>query len=411
MEIPLKISKRMCGANKWFGSIERALIRIPQILREKCKLNLGDFVDLKTKTGSIISLQISSAYKQDVEEDSLHAYVVDEIFNLIGVEGETCIQELNLVNGITLGCDPEFFLIKRDTKETIHAGKFFQRWGEIGYDHNGLMMEIRPLPSNNEHVVNRNMFDLINRARNMITNSSVHYKDLVMMYAASHLRQMTAGFHLHYGLPHQMLGPNGYTTAVAIQVVKAMDYYVGVPAIIPEGETDCRRRTQPFVEYGKPGNYRLDNRTFEYRVPGGSLMRHPTLSTGILGLGAVVMEDVVSRIYEKTDGLKDLSKMSREGDIRQLYPNIPNVHDLFYLICSFKTDVAMAHVKTIMNDIKQMVSYEGRKESVDAYFNSILSGEVFNNDIEYNWRRFYNEGQQRKMDIFSTPFKTGVIGG
>lgn len=140
-------------------------------------------------------------------------------------------------------------------------------------------------------------------------------------------------------------------------------------------------------------------------------MRHPTLSTGILGLGAVVMEDVVSRIYEKTDGLKDLSKMSREGDIRQLYPNIPNVHDLFYLICSFKTDVAMAHVKTIMNDIKQMVSYEGRKESVDAYFNSILSGEVFNNDIEYNWRRFYNEGQQRKMDIFSTPFKTGVISG
>lgn len=404
MEIPLRISKRMNSANWWFGSVERTLIRIPQDMREEHDLHLGDFVDLRTKDGTIVSLQIATAYKPDVEEDSLRAYVTKEIFDIIGVEGETCTQNVNLVTGITLGCDPEFFLVRRDTNKLVHAGYFFNKLGEVGYDHDGLLMEIRPLPSESEIIVTNNLFKLINRARSVIMNINAHYGNMVMMYGASSFKTMTAGFHLHFGLPKQILGPGPLIRLVAMQIVKALDYYVGVPGIIPEGVADCRRRTKPFVEYGKPGNYRLDARTLEYRVPGGSLLRHPKLARGIIGLGAVVVEDAVSRIHKKTDGFKNLKYMTSDDDIRELYPNIPNIHDLFYMICSFNVEAATNHVKTIIDDVKQMVSYKNRQKAVDDFFESILSGEVFDNDIEYNWRKFYNEEQQRKMDIFPTSF-------
>jgi hypothetical protein len=158
------------------------------------------------------------------------------------------------------------------------------------------------------------------------------------------------------------------------------------------------------VDYGKPGGYRLDARTLEYRVPGGSLLRHPKLAKGILGLGAVVIEDAVSRIYEKTDGFKNLKLMSTEGNIRELYPHIPNIHDLFYMICNFNTEAAVNQVKVIIDDVKQMVSFKNRQKAVEDFFTSITTGEIFSNDIEYNWRRSYHEEQQRKMDVFSAPF-------
>lgn len=403
MKIPLKISEIMTQKNEWFGSIERTLIRVPEKMREAFGLSQGTFLSMRSKTGEDISLQVTRAYKEDAESDQLRAYITRDVFLNLDVEDDKINQEVELVTGITLGCDPEFFLIRKDTKEIVHAGKFFTKWADVGYDHDGLLMEIRPMPSTSEVVLSSNIFSLLNKAKDTIDNSNLLFRHLIGLYGASSYGGMTAGFHLHYGLPNELLRTDPITRLLALQIVKVLDFYVGLPAIIPEGVEDSKRRTQPFVEYGKPGGYRIDNKTLEYRVPGGSLLRHPILTRGLLGLGAAVVEDVVSRIRDATDGYDNLIPLANEEGIRELYPNLLNIHDLFYAICSTDIRIALNQMSTIIEDVQNMISYENRKETIEPFFNAILMNQDFGKEIDVNWRRFYNEEQQRQVDVFSAP--------
>lgn len=403
MKIPLKISEIMTQKNEWFGSIERTLIRVPEKMREAFGLSQGTFLSMRSKTGEDISLQVTRAYKEDAESDQLRAYITRDVFLNLDVEDDKINQEVELVTGITLGCDPEFFLIRKDTKEIVHAGKFFTKWADVGYDHDGLLMEIRPMPSTSEVVLSSNIFSLLNKAKDTIDNSNLLFRHLIGLYGASSYGGMTAGFHLHYGLPNELLRTDPITRLLALQIVKVLDFYVGLPAIIPEGVEDSKRRTQPFVEYGKPGGYRIDNKTLEYRVPGGSLLRHPILTRGLLGLGAAVVEDVVSRIRDATDGYDNLIPLANEEGIRELYPNLLNIHDLFYAICSTDIRIALNQMSTIIEDVQNMISYENRKETIEPFFNAILTNQDFGREIDVNWRRFYNEEQQRQVDVFSAP--------
>jgi hypothetical protein len=406
MKIPLKISETMTQKNKWFGSIERTLIRIPEKMRENLGFLQGDFIGIRDKSGKEISLQITNAYKEDAESDQMRAYVTEDVFLALDIKEDRLDQEIELVAGITLGCDPEFFLIRKDTGEIVHAGKFFTKWADVGYDHDGLLMEIRPMPSTSEVLLSHNIFNLLNKAKDTIDHSNLLFRHLIGLYGASSYGGMTAGFHLHYGLPKQLLRTDPKTRLITLQIIKVLDYYVGLPAIIPEGIEDSKRRTQPFVEYGKPGGYRIDSRTLEYRVPGGSLLRHPVLTRGLLGLGATVVEDVVSRIKNYTNNYENLELLVDERGLKEIYPHLLNIHDLFYAICSTDIRVALNQMSTIIDDVQSMISYENRKGSIEPFFNAILMNQEFGREIDKNWRRFYYEEQQRQVGFFSTSAKT-----
>jgi len=203
--------------------------------------------------------------------------------------------------------------------------------------------------------------------------------------------KLTAGFHLHYGIPKEILGYQ--KKFVAQQVVKALDYYVGLPSIIPEGYGDSYRRTVQGIEYGKPGMFRIDHRTLEYRTPGAALMKHPVLAKGLIGLGAVVIEDIISRVKTKTHGFTQLSEIANDADIRVLYPNIPAVMEIFGAICSPTTDVAKGHLSTIRSDVEKMVGYARRAESVNNFFDNIET--QFSIDVEENWGRYKNHGERQ----------------
>ena len=172
---------------------------------------------------------------------------------------------------------------------------------------------------------------------------------------------------------------------VAELIVKILDYYVGIPSILPEGKDDVYRRTTPYLAYGKPGNYRLDNRTLEYRVPGAALMKHPILAHGIISLGATVVEDIVSRIKHCTDNFTKLDYVSTDKDIRELYPDIPAVMTMFSIICSADTDLAMTYYDNIRSGIEKMVGYKKRADSIDEYFKCVESEISFSPDMEVNW--------------------------
>jgi len=405
MDIPVKVSQKMDKVENIFESRK---IRAPREFREFFELTLGDFVTVRANDGTLMSFMVDKAYEEDTKEDSLCAYVTSHIHKLItNPLAQSC--DLELVDGITLGCDPELMIIDRNTGDLVSSQYFFglKKWGPIGYD--GLLLEFRPAPSVDESIVIDNLYNLLAQARSVLNTcqmfpstmlagiSSYHGKAAVARNIANNTvmynpnTKLTAGFHLHYGIPGEILGYQ--KRFVAQQVVKALDFYVGIPSIIPEGYNDSYRRTVTGTEYGKPGMFRIDHRTLEYRTPGGALMKHPILAQGLIGLGAVVIEDIVTRVKTITHGFTRLNEIAADADIRILYPNIPPVMEIFRAICSPTTDVAKGYLATIRKDVEDMVGYARRAESINNFFDNIETN--FPIDVEDNWWRYRNHGERQ----------------
>jgi len=407
MEIPLTVSETMDERGK-LDINEHRVIRMPKDFRDDFMFDLNDFVSLRSADGKVIALRILPAYKEDAEADGMSAYITSDAFIASRIiptkDSKTRIQNVELVQGITLGCDPELFLVDAQGN-MVHANRFFRRFANVGYD--GPMLELRPMPSTKEEGVSANLMSLLNQARahlntfknvNLINNIPIPKTDELRIVAASAYKSVAAGFHLHFGLPRQLLGGHKYMLKLlAGQMVKALDFYVGIPAIIPEGSEDFFRRTFVGSAYGKPGNFILDNRTLEYRLPGGTLMKHPILAQGILGLGAAVIEDVVSRVREATENYSFIETMLPDKSLKIIYPSIPTPPEIYQAIVSPNIRNAEAKLDVIINDVRKMVGYEARSQSIEAYFKHIKT--KFSNDVECNWREYY-AGQQRSVDLY-----------
>lgn len=393
MKVPIKISKTMDSESSWNEYYENRVVRVPLWCRDKYGVNLGDFHTFREKDGSIMILQIAEALLEDLKENSLSLYVTSAVFERLCIYDNKV--EVERVSNITLGCDPEFFLIDRATGNTVMANRFVPKQGMVGHD--GMLMEIRPYPSTDENVLTNNINILLKRCRAII-DSTAEGKNIVMV-GASCWKGLTAGFHLHYGLPGALLGRMNETMRLMTTVA---DYYVGIPSIIPEGNEDCYRRVVPGLAYGKPGGYRIDKRTFEFRLPGGSCLRHPVLTRGLIALGAIVVEDFVSRLSAGTDRFISLRKVSTFNTIEELYPNIANAKDIHSTICNIDIAPARNALKSIITDVRNMIGYKDRASSVEPFFDCITNETKFSYNIEDNWGGFNNEEQQKQMVFLQT---------
>jgi hypothetical protein len=401
MRISIKVSNLMNLKSKYLGSLEDRVIRVPAELRELCAMELGSFANLMAQDGKIVSLRVSKAYEKDVESDTHVAYVTRNVFDGLKLSNPKMCheQEIDTYQGVTLGCDPELFLVFRKTGKMLSAKDVFHRYGQVGTD--GFMLEFRPLPSTDEWVVAANIGKCLQRARQMLNSSRKVDGTKVAMLAASCYGGICAGFHLHFGIPRELRGgaKEGRRWHINNQIARVLDYYVGIPSIVPEGEKDSYRRTSTTITYGKPGEWRQEGATFEYRVPGGYMLRHPVLTVGLLGLGAIVMEDTLSRLSACTDNFQKLGVVSRIEELQEIYPNVPTIFELYKYISCKSVEPAKALMDKILTDLTRMVGFERRKKSIEQMFRAIYDGKEFNADVENNWRPFYNEKQQRSVGV------------
>lgn len=392
----IKISDAMTDS-AIFGIDENKMVRMSQKLRYQLGVEIGKQISFDTCNGEIITLQIGPSFKDDYLKDEGICYVTEYIFKAINVENTHKYTKC-VVKGITLGCDPELFLVDRHTGRSLRAHMFLKKWGEVGHD--GILAEIRPKPSTSENTITDTMYELINKLRYLIDNNTLNYDSKrIMLYGASSYDNTTAGFHLHYGLPKEILGRKPINLLLMNQVVRAMDYYVGIPSIILEGSSDSSRRSNLFISYGKPSDFRLDDRTLEYRVPGGNMLRHPILSKGLIALGAVVMEDIISKIKTTTNNFKQLYWMQQEERIRELYPHILPLQCLYETLCTPSVNKAKSYLTNIFNDVGNMTGFQDREIAISALFSAIDNNKQFSNDIESNWRSFY----EQEMGVHQPP--------
>lgn len=402
MKLDLRISDRMSEKNSPLGSIENKLIRIPEELRQTLGLETGRFLYLKTNDGGTIPLQVSKAYLQDAEEGN-HAFVSSEVYHQLYTETK---QRVVPTEDVLLGCDPEFFIVDRDSKNNVSASNFFPQNGQVGSDCG--LGELRPLPSSSPDGLVVNVAALLKNAQDAIDNRKLFKKKDVYMVASSVWDKAAAGFHVHFGLPSEALTEDDIITeALRHRMVTVLDYYVGILSIIPEGSKDSMRRAHMAGQYGKPGDFRYDYLTFEYRVPGGHLLRHPILTRGLFAICKLVMTDMLGRVKLASDSFRDIKLLKDYTAMRLLYPKLPDRSVVYNTITSAEITGALSFVKSITEDFMAMQGYDDVKDAVTEYLNYLIiaaDGHQFSEDIAKNWR-LTNEGQPKQMAIHQPPHK------
>lgn len=364
---------------------ENRMLRIPKVLREQLNFEVGQQILMKTISDESIILHIGNCYLSDLEDDETFCYVTKHIFEKINIDINTNKFNIECIDNITLGCDPEFFLIDKQNRKMLKAHMFFKKWGQVGCDN--ILAELRPKPSLTTIGLTNNIYSLICSARNILNYNNIYDPNRITMLAASSYNNSSAGFHLHFGLPKDILGKKPNKMNIMCQVVRVMDYYISIPTTVIEGDTDTNRRSNIFLSYGKPGDFRLDNKTLEYRVPGGSLLKHPILTKGLIALGAVVTEDIISKLSYYTEKFKNLYW----DNFKDIYPNVLDTQTVYNIICSKNTYIARKYLDPIYSDIQKMIGFNKRRKDIEEFFYHIEKSIQYNSNIESNWGEFYEQ--------------------
>jgi len=180
------------------------------------------------------------------------------------------------------------------------------------------------------------------------------------------------------------------------RMVDVLDYYVGIPSILPEGSGDFKRRSDKYSKYGKPGDYRSDSLTLEYRVPGGHLLRHPVLSKGLFAISIVVMKDILSRFKIYSNNYKDIFRLKDYSNLIDMYPKLPGRSEVYESVVSNDTKKAIFHTVSIMKDINKMMGYRERSKSITDYFDYILAYLEYNKKVSGNIKENWRLGNERQ---------------
>jgi bifunctional DNA-binding transcriptional regulator/antitoxin component of YhaV-PrlF toxin-antitoxin module len=393
-------SLHMSGEASILGSIEDRLIRVPEETRKKLGIDTGLFLWFNAKEGDPIALQVAKAYTLDALKDPESVYVSRATYDELLIDVEK-VRSIKPADNILVGCDPEFFIVDMIQNKNISASHFFSHYGELGSDQG--LAELRPRPSFKESEVTKNIEALLAKAQNRISTRGIFTNTVLNLIGASYNNGCAAGFHIHFGLPSQLLDGTLDSSILIGRMVNVLDYYVGIPSIMPEGEDDYLRRSVINSQYGKPGDHRWDLITLEYRVPGGHLLRHPILTSGLLSLCIVVMKDLLSRLKIYTDNYKYKSVLKNYEDIRELYPSMPNREKVWDAITSPKLGFAVDKVHSIIHDVSSMIGYGDNSLQIVSYFDYILNyltkGDKYAENIANNWRLAGYERQQKQMEV------------
>jgi len=397
MKITVKVSDKMSN-NSVLGELENRLIRIPRLLRNKLGIIQGVYLDFPDKTGNKLWLQVATAYEEDASNDDLCVYVSQSTKDLLNTKQKSSIAP---ANDILIGCDPEFFLVDKNTGERVSASHFFPHYGEIGSDF--YLAELRPRPYMQSANIVDELEKLFKKAYIHIQNRQLYKRKDIHLIAVSNYRGASAGFHVHFGLPYVFLKQTDRQRGLMRSIAAVLDYYVGISAMLPEGEVDFVRRVEGRGGYGRPGDFRSDRITLEYRVPGAHLLRHPLLSNGLLSMSIVVMKDILSRFQAYTDNYKRDLDLVRYEDVKKIYPSLPSQQDVYNTITSRSIKPALGHLDKILSNYTKMFGYKDNSRAIVDYFsyilNHVVKGEYFDNNIEKNWRLDTNEGQQKQMAV------------
>jgi len=356
------------------GEKEDYIVRIPKHIRYINDLVLGTHLVFNTKDKRKIAFEIKKAFHSDLIEDGNSCFISDRVINNLDLRDVTHTGAILNPIEITLGCDPEFFLTTQDN-QIVNAGNLFNKYGVIGHD--GVLCEIRPGPSIDPGAVTETIRSLLHKVRQVIP---AEYK----MIASSYFNDISAGFHVHLGLPPPYLN-HKFNSYIFKYITRVLDFYVATLAVLTEINEESGRRSSIGIKYGKIGDFRSNLRTLEYRVPGGIMLKTPTLTRGLLSLCKLVSMDALNRLLIQTDNLKNTSTIiNLDVATHEVYPNILTESLLKKFINSKDLTSVLSLFDLITEDIRKMYAFENYSNILELLFKEVKNKNIIN-DLSINW--------------------------
>ncbi|MBD3260777.1 MAG: hypothetical protein GF334_03735 [Candidatus Altiarchaeales archaeon] len=347
-------------------------IHLPRGLREEMGILLGQFLQLRGREELILEV------RKNLDPNQEYALVSHSNFSKIrGQDVEFKIME------VTLGCDPEFFIIWRNT--LISATTYLPFAGQIGAD--GSLGELRPMYAKHEDQVVENLSRLIPQIPHQMKRSSwakgfPEGGESFEYLAHSYFRGLPAGFHVHLGIPPEILNTRkDFSRAAMNHLVKCLDWYVSVP-LVPLEENHFRRLGHS--HYGRPGDYRPSNITLEYRTPGAFYLRSPAMARGLLGLCLLLTENVVSRIKVTSSNFVNLHRLS-ESELQEVMP-IPEPNKIKNVLQDRDVKVAKSHLEKIRRELQELPTYGKHEQAVEEFFREVEAGKAPLPNLLHNWK-------------------------
>jgi len=348
-------------------------ISLPSEIMKQSGALEGQFLQLDSE-GKTLLLQITgprspdqtSAWVSQTDKDGLSAGPL-----------EVKIPE------ITLGCDPEFFILWG--QKQVCAATYLPFIGQIGCD--GSLGELRPNYGLHESQVIKSLSQLIEKLPKTLRKSAwaegmPETGDNFSYEAHSYRDSVAAGFHVHLGIPPEILNTRKeFNRATLNHLVRCLDWYLSVPLILVE-ENHSRRIGKS--KYGQPGDYRSSNITLEYRTPGGINLRSPTLAQGLLGLALLVTENVVARVKEASQNFVNLNKLS-EKDLYQIMP-IPPAQKALEILTSPNTHLASKMMGGIRKELHALPTFEKHQQALQGIFRTVEEYQRPGPNIIHNWK-------------------------
>jgi hypothetical protein len=347
-------------------------ISLPQKLREEMGTLIGQFMQLRGSEEVV--LEIVGAFNSAQDQ----AYVSPEIFEKL----QRASVDFQILD-VTLGCDPEFFIMWGNRH--VIASNYLPFTGQIGSD--GGLAELRPTYGTHEDQVVANLQSLISgipgslRLNKGLPGFPMDGRQFTYQ-AHSYFLGAPAGFHVHLGIPPEILNTRkDFNRAAMNHMILCLDWYVSVP-LIPL-EIDHHRRLGN-NKYGQPGDYRPTNVTLEYRTPGGFYLRSPKLARGLLGLTLMLTENIVSQMKVASNGFINLHKLT-PADLQKIMP-IPEREKIKSVLKHGNAGVALNELPQMYEQLMILPNFEKHSGAVEAFFRAVRDKEQPGPNLVKNWK-------------------------
>ncbi len=348
-------------------------IHLPQKLQKELGIIRGQFLQVRGEKNLV--LEVGQSPKDNIET----ALVSPNNFLRLQPESGVDFKILD----VTLGCDPEYFVLWGS--QFISAATYLPGAGEVGCD--GMLGELRPMYGLHENDVVVNLSKLIARIPGEMRPA--HWArglprsgDAFNFQAHSYFMERPAGFHIHLGIPPEILNTQKSFNRTAMNhLVRCLDYYVSIPTI--PLETNHTRRLSK-GQYGRPGDYRPSNLTLEYRTPGAFFLRSPTMTAGLLGIALMVVETAVSRMKTASSNFTKLNELS-PADLHEIIPAAE--HKRLYGIMK-NSNIMPAHreIPHIRRRLEELPTYSKHQPAIEAFFGALENREIPSPDLMTNWK-------------------------
>lgn len=365
MDLDLRVSTRMTKA----GEDDR--IRLTPGQKRKLGVQNGAHLYLNTAYEGRIYVTVDDTHSTESAHDRGAAWVSQYVFDV--VVGNPTDPDV-----VTLGCDPEFLLFDSRHK-ILPANYWLPTKGFVGSD--GPLAELRPSPAAHEDEVVENLRRLI-RAMPGLTRHYFGSPTMADPEGHSCWENYALGFHVHLGIPRELTtGAAAKSREFLAALTATLDYFVGVPAMLLE-DTNLRRLGDGL--YGKPGDFRVTNRTVEYRTPGGYHLRHPDYAAGIMGLALCVAREAIEDARIESLGWRYLHECANFSWFQKKF-HLPNKSKIRWALSEATKQAAVELLPGLVDNILKLRYFGEHESSIRRYFRHVVENKQFSPKLLDNW--------------------------